>query len=123
ILFSGCAVGPDYKRPVINSPSAFRGENEASETSYGDLNWWSVYQDPILQSLIREATTNNYDLLIATARVQQERALAVQARSQFFPTLEYNGTISRGKNDLFGSLTPNSGLTASSALISLNTFW
>ena len=123
ILFSGCAVGPDYKRPVINSPSAFRGENEASETSYGDLNWWSVYQDPILQSLIREATTNNYDLLIATARVQQERALAVQARSQFFPNLEYNGTISRGKNDLFGSLTPNNGVTASSALISLNTFW
>jgi len=123
IFLSSCAVGPDYKRPVINSPSAFRGENEVSGTSFGDLNWWSVYQDPILQSLIREATTNNYDLLIATTRVEQERALAVQARSQFFPNLEYNGTISRGKNGLFGSLTPNNGVTASSALISLNTFW
>ena len=121
-LLSGCAVGPNYKRPVTNSPAAFRGETAAGETSFGDLDWWTVYQDPILQSLVREAITNNYDLLIATARVEQERALAVQARSQFFPNLEYNGAIGRGRNELFGSLFPNNGVTASSALVSLNTF-
>src|SRR5579862_793613 len=122
-LLSGCAVGPNYKRPVINPPATFRGETAAGENSFGDLDWWAVYQDPILQSLIREAITNNYDLLIATERVEQERALAVQARSQFFPNLEYNGTISRGRNDVFGSLYPNNGATTSSALASLNTFW
>jgi multidrug efflux system outer membrane protein len=123
ILLSGCAVGPNYKRPVIDSPATFRGDSSSGETSFGDLDWWAVYQDPILQSLIREAITNNYDLLIATSRVEQERALAVQARSQFFPNLEYDGTISRGRNDVFGSIFPNSGATESSALVSLNTFW
>jgi len=122
-LLSGCAVGPNYKRPVIDSPATFRGETAAGETSFGDLDWWTVYEDPILQSLVREAITNNYDLLIATARVEQERALAVQARSQFFPNLEYNGIITRGRNELLGSLFPNNGVTASSALVSLNTFW
>ena len=123
VLVSGCAVGPDYKRTAINSPAAFRGETASGANSFGDQDWWAVYQDPILQSLIREAITNNYDLLIATARVEQEQALAVQARSQFVPNLEFNGTISRGRNDEFGSLFPNNGATATSPLISLNTFW
>jgi multidrug efflux system outer membrane protein len=120
---SGCAVGPDYKRPVVNSPGCFRGDSVQTTKSFADQKWWTVYQDPILQLLIREAITNNYDLLIATARVEQEQALAVQARSQFVPNLEYNGNVSRGENDLFGSLYPNNGSTASSAMASLNTFW
>lgn len=122
-LLSGCAVGPNYERPVINPPTSFRDESTSGTASFGDLNWWDVYQDPMLQSLIREAMANNYDLLIATARVEQERALADQARSQFVPNLEYNGTISRGRNDQLGSLFPDNGATASSALLSLNTFW
>jgi multidrug efflux system outer membrane protein len=87
------------------------------------LGWWAVYKDPILQSLVREAFSNNYDLLIATTRVEQERALASQARSQLFPNLEYNGNIGRGRNEFFDSLFPNNGTTESSALVSLNTFW
>jgi multidrug efflux system outer membrane protein len=122
-LLSGCSVGPNYKHPGIDSPATFRGDTASATNSFGDLEWWAVYQDPILQSLIHEAITNNYDLLIATTRVEQERAMAVQARSQFFPNLEYNGTVSRGRNDVLGSLYPNNGATTSSALASLNTFW
>jgi multidrug efflux system outer membrane protein len=120
---SGCAVGPNYKHAVIDSPARFRGDTAPVTNSFGDLEWWAVYQDPVLQSLIREAFTNNYDLLIATARVEQERALAAQAGSQFAPNLEYSGNVSRGRNDLFGSPFPNNGATESSALVSLNTFW
>jgi multidrug efflux system outer membrane protein len=123
ILISGCAVGPNYKRPVIDSPEVFRGETTLGTNSFGDMDWWAVYQDPRLQALIREALTNNYDLLIATARVEEERALADQARSQFVPSLEYSGNVSRGRNELFGSLFPDNGATQSSALASLNTFW
>src|SRR5580658_4366898 len=122
-LLSGCSVGPNYKHPGIDSPATFRGDTASATNSFGDLEWWAVYQDPILQSLIREALTNNYDLLIATTRVEQERAMAVQARSQFFPNLEYTGTVSQGRNALFGSAFPNNGATAGSALTSLNTFW
>ena len=74
-LFAGCAVGPNYKRPVINSPAAFRGEEQLHERPISELAWWKVYEDATLQALIREALTNNYDLRIAVARVEQARAV------------------------------------------------
>ena len=119
----GCAVGPNYTRPTVDSPAVFRGDKAATNNSFADLNWWRVYQDKTLQALIREAFTNNYDLRIALTRVEQARALAMQARSQFVPSLNYNGTISRGRNDLFGSAFPNDGTTASSAAVTFNAFW
>ncbi|SPE59510.1 RND efflux system, outer membrane lipoprotein, NodT family [Verrucomicrobia bacterium] len=122
-LLAGCAVGPNYRRPVIDSPGVFRGENQAASSSLGELAWWQLYQDGTLEALIREAFTNNYDLRIAVARVEQARALAMQARAQFVPSVNYEGTVSRGRNDLFGSAFPNGGATASSAVATLNAFW
>ncbi len=122
VLLAGCAVGPNYKRPQVNSPAIFRGDTAPINNSFADLSWWQVYQDNILQGLIREAFTNNYDLRIAIARVGQARALAMQARSHFVPSVDYNGTVSRGRNDLFGSSFPNNGVTASSAVATLNAF-
>jgi multidrug efflux system outer membrane protein len=122
-FLSGCAVGPNYKRPAIDSPTAFRVEDRTASTASGDLGWWEIYKDPALQALIREAFTNNYDLRIAVARVEQAQAIAMQARSQFVPSVTYNGTVSRGRNDLFGSGFPNSGSTVNSAITTLNAFW
>jgi multidrug efflux system outer membrane protein len=122
-LFAGCAVGPNYKRPVINSPAVFRGEENLTNSSSAELGWWQVYEDAALQALIREAFTNNYDLRIAVTRVEQARAVAMQARSQFVPSVDYSGSVSRGRNDLFGSAFPNTGATVSSAVATLNAFW
>ena len=123
LCFAGCAVGPNYKRPAIDSPASFRGENEATNSAYQELSWWQVYEDATLQVLIHEALTNNYDLRIAMARVEQVRALAMQARSQFVPSVNYSGTVSRGRNDAFGSAFPNNAATLSSAVATLNAFW
>ena len=122
-LFAGCAVGPNYHRPVVDSPAAFRSEGQTLNTPYSDLDWWRLYQDPTLQTLIREAFTNNYDLRIAMARIEQSRALAMQARSHFVPSVNYNGTVGRGGNDLFGSAYPNNGATVNSAIATLNAAW
>src|SRR5678816_1356471 len=65
LLLAGCAVGPNYKRPAIDSPSLFRGDPSPTNNSFADLDWWRVYQDATLQALVREAFTNNYDLRIA----------------------------------------------------------
>src|SRR5262249_50543492 len=73
LCLTGCAVGPNYKRPIIDSPEAFRAENQATN-AYVELTWWEVYRDDTLQALIREALTNNYDLRIAVARVEQAQA-------------------------------------------------
>ena len=98
IILSSCEVGPNYERPPVNAPKAFRGEMEASSQSFADLPWWTVFHDENLQSLIKTALTNNYDLQIAVTRVDQARAIAAQARSQFFPQVNYAGTAAKGKN-------------------------
>ena len=123
VICGGCAVGPNYKRPTINPPAEFRLENQHENLPYSDLAWWEVYKDNTLQALIREAVTNNYDLRIALARVDQARALAMQARSQFIPSVTYNGTVSRGRNDAFGAGFPSNGATVNSAVATLNAFW
>jgi len=123
LFLPGCAVGPNYHRPAIDSPKAFRNDGAPTNSSFADLDWWLVYQDTNLQALIREAFTNNYDLRIAITRVEQAHAVAMQARSQFVPAVNYNGTVSRGRNQAFGSEFPNGGNTASSAVASLNAFW
>jgi multidrug efflux system outer membrane protein len=106
LFFAGCAVGPNYKRPPVNAPEAFRGETEASTNSFANLPWWQVFHDDNLQSLIRIALTNNYDLRIAVTRVEQAHAMAAEARSEFFPQLNYAGAAGRGQN-VSGNSTPS----------------
>ncbi len=109
-LFSGCAIGPKYKRPPVNSPAVFRGEEQASTNSFADLPWWQVFNDEKLQELIRLALTNNYDLRVAFTRVEQAQTLVVQARSQLFPQIDYGALAGRGKN-----VSPAGGVPVSGA--------
>jgi len=69
-LLTGCAVGPDYKRPSVPAPPSFRGAATSSDpASLGDRKWIEVFQDPILQRLVAEALANNRDLKIAAQRI------------------------------------------------------
>ena len=49
ILLGGCAVGPNYKRPAIESPANYRFAASFTTNSLADLPWWQVFKDPILQ--------------------------------------------------------------------------
>jgi multidrug efflux system outer membrane protein len=124
VLVSGCAVGPNFIKPVDKTPENFRSAPTSAELySIADLPWWQVFRDERLQELIRQALANNYDLRIAVSRVEQARQIALQARSQFFPQFNYDGGIARGKNALFGVIAPNEGKTQDSAFIDLSVFW
>src|SRR3974390_711019 len=73
-LLAGCTVGPNYKRPNTDVPSAYRGltaeeSASASTQSLGEEKWWEVFQDEQLQKLIRTALQQNYDARIAATRV------------------------------------------------------
>jgi multidrug efflux system outer membrane protein len=94
LLLTGCTVGPKYKRPALQPPTEFFAERQISASSEADLAWWDLFRDPVLQGLIREALKNNYDLQIALARVEQERALAGVTRSQYFPQVGYGASVS-----------------------------
>ena len=121
--FVGCAVGPNYKRPAVNTPEQFRFTENQETNSFGDLPWWKVFQDPILQGLIGTAITNNYDLKQAVARVELARNQAAAANSAFFPQIGYSGDIGRGRNALYNSPAGLKGGTTRSAQLTLGVVW
>jgi multidrug efflux system outer membrane protein len=103
LLIAGCAMGPNYKQPDAHAPDTFRGEESTQTNSVGDLPWWQLFQDTNLQALIHTGLTNNYDLRVAVARVEESRALLAQSRSQFYPQVNYQGASGGGRNSLNGT--------------------
>jgi multidrug efflux system outer membrane protein len=104
VLAAGCAVGPNYKRPAINTPQAYRGETTpASAGSLGDEKWWDVFQDPQLQALIHTALKQNYDVRIAAARIAQAQAQLTIARGNELPSaaVEVAGNGTRNAQSVF----------------------
>jgi multidrug efflux system outer membrane protein len=112
LLSTGCTMGPNYHCPTVNAPETFRGETEAATNSLADLPWWQVFHDETLQNLILTALTNNYDLRIAITRVAQEQALAAQARSEYFPQVNYQVFAGKGRN-VSGNLPSPTGVGGS----------
>lgn len=95
LTLAGCKVGPNYKRPVVNTPAAYRGglapdvapATPPNAVPLGAQKWDTVFTDPVLQDLIREALKNNYDVKIAADRVLEEQAAVGVTRAGQFPTL------------------------------------
>jgi multidrug efflux system outer membrane protein len=119
-LAVGCAVGPNYHRPAVQTPATFRDVNgnqpvDAQTASYADLPWWQVFQDPQLQALIRTALKQNYDLQIATERINAARAEVVVTRSSLFPQVGGNGNFTGGKEYNFQTRYNFLTLTADAA--------
>ena len=125
-ILAGCAVGPNYKRPVVSAPPAFHGQAASETDSLADLAWWDIFPDPPLGALIKEALTNNVDLLAAIARVQEARELAAAARSAYYPVVGYDLGAQRD-HGVFKStpdLTlPTNGPTQNLFLAGLSTAW
>jgi multidrug efflux system outer membrane protein len=94
LLLAGCTVGPKYKRPTTAPPDAHYTDSSPQAASIGDLAWWELFKDPVLQGLIQEALKSNYDVRIAAARVEEERALIGVTRSLYFPQVSYGANIS-----------------------------
>jgi outer membrane protein, multidrug efflux system len=95
---TGCNLGPKYRRPTFQPPASFYTEEQSKQLSIADLSWWDLFKDPVLQSLIKEALQNNYDLQLAVAQVEQQRALLGVTRSQYYPQVAYDGNISGQKS-------------------------
>ncbi len=105
---AGCKVGPNYRRPAVQTPTEYREGKDGPQTqvqpqvaSYADLPWWQVFQDPTLQELIRTALKQNYDLQLATERINAGRAQVQITRSNLFPQVSGNGDFSGGKEHNF----------------------
>ena len=85
LLLAGCALKPDYQRPAVELPVAWK---ESGQSLAPDGNWWRVYSDPALEKLVEEALARNSDLARASARVDEARALLRQSESYYYPTVD-----------------------------------
>ena len=107
LVAAGCTVGPDFQRPQPTVPAEYRGlgpANPPGAGSLGELPWWEIFGDPVLQGLIREAIQQNYDLRVAVSRILDARSQVTFARSFQFP--ELNGSGSAPYQRIEGSTGP-----------------
>ncbi|HLI82329.1 MAG TPA: efflux transporter outer membrane subunit [Bryobacteraceae bacterium] len=96
LLLAGCTVGPNYQRPKVAIPETFRAPSPLpapEAASLADLKWFEVFRDPQLQSLIRAALAQNYDLRDAVARIEEARANLGVTRSNQFPQASASGAL------------------------------
>jgi multidrug efflux system outer membrane protein len=101
LLAAGCTVGPNYVRPTVDVPPAWRIDVATSE-GLADTRWWRQFDDPVLDQLIEQALASNRDLLIAAARVDQFIGQLTTTRAQFFPQLGYGADASRNRASRVG---------------------
>jgi len=80
-------VGPDYKRPAVDTPQSFRFEDKEAK-DLANTAWWHQFDDPVLNELIQIALQENKDLKIAVARIEQFVGQYVTTRSALFPQIE-----------------------------------
>ncbi len=115
-----CRVGPNYRRPAVQTPASYRDlsanpQAQARTASYADLPWWQVFQDPQLQELIRVALKQNYDLQLATERIDAARAQVAITRSNLFPQVQGRADFLGGKENTAQSRFNFLTLTADAA--------
>ena len=104
-LASGCAVGPEYRRPPVTTPEQIRGHEGATEAaSLADEAWWEIFQDDALKGLIDEALKNGYDVRLAAWRVEEARANAGIVHSGFDPAIQADAGRSRSRRSVGSTL-------------------
>src|SRR5215470_2422865 len=111
LLFTGCTVGPDYKRPAASIPTAYRGpvpEEQSAQVaaSLAEQKWFEVFRDEQLQSLIRTALQQNYDVRIAAQRILQAQAQLGITRADQFPTVSAGADLSAQRSPKSAVLPP-----------------
>ena len=94
VLLFGCMVGPDYVRPKVDVPAAFRYEDREAKES-ANTEWWKLFQDPVLNALIAEALANNKNVKIAVANIEKAAGVLTQTRSPLYPQIGYGGSAAR----------------------------
>jgi NodT family efflux transporter outer membrane factor (OMF) lipoprotein len=99
-LLGGCAVGPDYKKPELAVPAAYKENAGWKQATPSDAikrgAWWEIYADPLLNDLEKQVDVSNQSLKQAEAQYRQASALVSGARAAFLPTVSasFSGTRS-----------------------------
>jgi multidrug efflux system outer membrane protein len=101
VFITGCAVGPDFTKPEVESPEAYKYDQSLQvDSAYTDslinLKWWTLFGDPILDTIVEIALEENKDILIAASRMEQARATLGFVKADALPRLDIEAGASRG---------------------------
>ena len=114
----GCTAGPNYVRPPVETPSAYKEAQGWKQAEPRDErprgNWWEAFNDPQLDALVTQVAITNQTIKAAEARVREARALTDAARAAFFPIVSANASAtrssSRGGTIVGGTVTSGGGI-------------
>jgi outer membrane protein, multidrug efflux system len=95
VLLAGCKLGPDYHRPTIDVPQAYRHQAAPVAAATANVDWWRQFDDPVLNQLITDGLAHNKTIKIAAANVEQASAVLISTRSPLFPQLSYQAAAGR----------------------------
>ena len=109
ILLASCAMGPDYERPEVPVPEDYLVPT-VTGASIANLDWWELFDDPVLLGLIETALVNNKEMAIAMARIEEARAALGFTRADQFPNLDGRASADRG-NTIPGVNVPGGSIS------------
>ncbi len=111
VPLSACNLGPDYVRPKVAIPLAFRATAESAAAAWPAADWWHAFGSPELDGLIADARANNQNLAAAAARVVQADAQVAINGSPLLPTVTATGSANYTRSG--STRSSASGLTTS----------
>jgi NodT family efflux transporter outer membrane factor (OMF) lipoprotein len=122
LLLAACAAGPDYVRPVVTPPPAYKeaGPWTPAQPREADARqpWWTRYGDPELDALVAQANAANQDLRVAEAQYREARAAAALARADYSPVIGTSASAGRARAQGTGGYR-----TESSHSLALDATW
>lgn len=117
VLLAGCSVGPDYQRPSMAMPVHYkeaRGWQPAMpRDAQSKGEWWLVYHDATLSGLLSQVSVSNQNVATYSAQYRQAQALAAESRAALFPSLGYDGSVTRSGSQITTSSSHQAALSAS----------
>ena len=123
-LVASCTLGQDYKRPVIQTPSAYRSAPSAASTgSLADLKWFELFRDETLTQLVTTALQQNFELRIAAERVLQARAAYGITRADQFPSFGASADAIAARSSQRGTIPAGASTDVSYAQAGFSLGW
>jgi NodT family efflux transporter outer membrane factor (OMF) lipoprotein len=99
LFFGGCAVGPNYRTPAVDTPNAYKESADWKPAQPNDQNlggnWWTIFQDPQLDALELQVDVSNQNLKAAEAQYEQARAVLRYSRAGYYPTVTLGSSATR----------------------------
>jgi NodT family efflux transporter outer membrane factor (OMF) lipoprotein len=119
-VLGACMVGPNYTRPSVDLPGAYKEDAgwRPAQPRDGEPrgSWWTIYGDRELDALIEQIETSNQNLRLAEAQYREARAIVREVRASFFPSVSGSVSVTRSR-------APGSGIEATTHLLSVDAAW